>query len=169
MENRQCGECQLCCELVPVEEIFKKAGHKCEHQKEGVGCAVYASRPLSCRFYDCGWRAIDAARGLARPDVSHYVIHPFPDSVRMKQNGKVTDIKVMVIWCDPKFPDAYRDPKLRYILNKNMIVAKICFGSTDAILLIPPSMTDKKNWHEQAIEMDWSTPQAQWALKHGMV
>src|SRR6187399_2215618 len=141
--NRKCDECQRCCELVPVEEILKKAGHRCEHQKEGVGCGIYANRPLSCRFYACGWLAMEGTQGLKRPDQSHYVIHPESDIITMNDNGVKTDLKVMVIWCDPKFPDAHRDPKLRYLLNKNKIVAKICFDSIKSIVLFPPSMTDK--------------------------
>jgi hypothetical protein len=170
MQKRQCGECQLCCQLVPVEEILKKAGVCCEHQKEGVGCAVYKDRPLSCRAYFCGWLAMDAARGLGRPDQSHYIIHPFPDTVRMSTDGQESgEIKVMVVWCDPKFPDAHRDPKLRYLINKHKIVMKVAFDSVKSLLVIPASMTGKGTWHEQEIVVDWSTPMAKWAVKNGMV
>jgi len=168
--ERKCDECQLCCELVPVEEILKKAGHKCEHQKEGVGCGIYKNRPLSCRFYSCGWLGMAEAKGLARPDKSHYIIHPEPDTIEMTTNGgSPREIKVMVIWCDPKFPDAHRDPKLRYILDRNKIVAKIAFDSVRSILVIPPSMNDQNIWYEKEIQINWNTPLAQWALKNGMV
>jgi hypothetical protein len=167
--KRECGQCQLCCELVPVEEILKKAGHKCEHQKEGVGCSIYERRPMSCAFYFCGWLGMDAAKGLTRPDQSHYVIHPEPDYIKMTAGDDAMDIKVMVIWCDPKFSNAHRDPKLRYILNKNKVIAKVCFDSIRSIVVIPPSLNPEKVWQERQVTIDWTTPLAKWALENGMV
>ena len=56
--NRTCGNRQLCCRLLPVRELAKGANVRCQHQKFGVGCAVYhrrrpfpavALRPGRCR------------------------------------------------------------------------------------------------------------------------
>jgi hypothetical protein len=167
--KKECGDCQLCCELVPVEEIGKKAGHKCGFQEEGVGCSIYINRPISCRFWDCGWLVMDEAKGLKRPDQSHYVIHPESDTVTMDNDGVRHTLVVMVIWIDPKFPDAHEDPKLRYLLNKNKIIAKLNYDSVRAKLLVPPSVNDEKKWIIKDVTVDWNTPRAQAALAMGLV
>ena len=38
---RQCGDCQLCCKLLPVKSLAKLAGDRCSHQKHHKGCDVY--------------------------------------------------------------------------------------------------------------------------------
>ena len=46
---RQCGECTLCCKLLPVPPLNKLAGQKCKHQRfPHHGCAVL----LRPRFSD---------------------------------------------------------------------------------------------------------------------
>jgi Fe-S-cluster containining protein len=110
--NRQCGDCQLCCKLLPMQpgrrearattalieaglarpdefvgmlpEWTKPAGERCKFQKAGKGCAVYARRPLGCRLWNCRW-LVDAGE-TSRPDRAHYVIDIMPDVIRMVPN-----------------------------------------------------------------------------------
>lgn len=42
--NRVCGDCQLCCLLMPVEEMGKKASVRCKYQRAGKGCSIYPRR-----------------------------------------------------------------------------------------------------------------------------
>jgi hypothetical protein len=51
---RECGECQLCCELVSVPELNKPTNTKCIHQCE-AGCGIYSERPDACRAFECLW------------------------------------------------------------------------------------------------------------------
>ena len=77
--TRQCGDCQLCCKLLPVPPLEKKAGQRCQHQKFGKGCTVYHSRagmPMECSIWNCRWLVNDDADELSRPDRVHYVIRP---------------------------------------------------------------------------------------------
>jgi hypothetical protein len=113
---RQCGDCQLCCKLLPLSsgenaqatrtaaelikhrllslkeaadmvKIFDKpAGQRCPHQRHGKGCAIYAKRPLGCRVWNCRWLVNDDADDLRRPDRSHYVIDVMPDFVTLVDN-----------------------------------------------------------------------------------
>ena len=59
--SRSCGPCSLCCTVLRVDELEKRAGTNCEHQCFGGddgdqwGCAIHASRPLICRRYECLW------------------------------------------------------------------------------------------------------------------
>ena len=51
---RQCGECRACCTTCAVNELNKSLNTACVHICER-GCAIYESRPNSCREYDCAW------------------------------------------------------------------------------------------------------------------
>lgn len=58
--SRSCGTCSLCCSVLRVDELGKRAGDDCVHQLDAnqhpVGCAIYQTRPEICRAYQCLWR-----------------------------------------------------------------------------------------------------------------
>lgn len=55
---RSCGGCTICCKLVGVEEIDKKAGTWCPHCSR-TGCSKFGdpTRPASCGEFVCLWAA----------------------------------------------------------------------------------------------------------------
>lgn len=65
--SRECGDCQLCCELIQVEELDKPPHQKCEHQCP-TGCGIYDIRPKECRVYQCQWRSDENVPDELRPD-----------------------------------------------------------------------------------------------------
>src|SRR5262245_1944475 len=117
---RRCGDCQLCCKLMPVAEIGKKAGVRCKHQRVGKGCQVYdrAGMPASCKLWSCAW--LTGAETGARPDRSHVVVDILPDFVTLENNesGERQTVPVVQVWIDPSYPDAHRDPAIRAYLAK---------------------------------------------------
>lgn len=141
----------MCCKLVPVEEIDKKAGHRCKHQRHGRGCMIYAVRPISCREWSCMWLTgteNDEPVNLSRPDHTHYVIDTVPDIIRATNNetGEITQLDVMQIWCDPKFPDAWKDPALLAMLERNGIIGLVRFNSDRGFTIFPPSTNSTGDW-----------------------
>lgn len=144
---RQCGDCQLCCRLLPVRAIDKLAGQKCQHQKFKTGCVVYLkpAMPPECRLWNCQWLTGNDTADQSRPDRSHFVIDIMPDFITAKDDdGKPVDIPVVQIWIDPKYPDEHRDPDLRAFLNRrgeHGVAALIRYDSRRAITIFPPSMT----------------------------
>ena len=52
--RRQCGTCQACCTVCPVEPLEKPLMQRCEHQCP-QGCAIYQDRPEPCAAYQCSW------------------------------------------------------------------------------------------------------------------
>jgi hypothetical protein len=149
---RTCGSCTLCCKLVPVEELAKKAGTRCQHVRAHKGCSIYAHRPLSCREWSCMWLVgteDGAPLDLRRPDHVHYVIDISPDVVRARDNqtGEVVgESIVMQIWVDPKFPDAWQDPDLLDMLERGNIRALIRYSESEAFGLFPPGSTTSGKW-----------------------
>jgi hypothetical protein len=79
--GRVCGDCQLCCKLLPVPPLKKAAGRRCQHQKFGKGCAIQDHKPFACRAWSCRWLSDPATAGMSRPDRSHYVIDVVSDYV----------------------------------------------------------------------------------------
>jgi hypothetical protein len=142
--NRKCGDCTLCCKLLPVRELDKGAGERCQHQ--GVGkCRVYhrPQMPPSCRLWNCRWLVDPATAKLHRPDRSHYVIDLMPDLIRLTHNetGEVREIQVFQVWCDPAFRDAWRDPALLAYAERQAeagIAMLVRFNSTEAMSVWAP-------------------------------
>lgn len=152
---RTCGGCTLCCKLVPVEELGKPANHRCKHQRFARGCLIYAKRPFSCREWNCLWLAGTEDGGalqLSRPDHSGYVLDEVPDIVQVRDNvtGKVVDtLDVLQVWVDPKRRDAWKDPALLAMLERQSVVALIRYSATEGFTLFPPSRTADHQWHEE--------------------
>jgi len=143
--GRQCGECQLCCKLLPMKadqagatrtalsmvdagvmsfdeitaagpEIAKPASVRCQHQRASCGCAIYKNRPLTCMMWNCRW-LVGEAGDTRRPDRAHYVIDIIPDVITAETDPP-TIVPVIQVWLDPRFPDAHRDPALRAYLHR---------------------------------------------------
>lgn len=49
----KCGECTECCTVLSVKELDKPAYKKCS--KCFNECTIYASRPQSCKRFNCTW------------------------------------------------------------------------------------------------------------------
>lgn len=146
--SRRCGDCQLCCKLIPVEEFGKRASERCRYQRAGKGCAIYRQRPLSCAMWNCRWLVDPDAADLPRPDRARYVLDMMPDYVVLTDEGcEPTKVPVLQVWCDPAFPDAHRAQSFRSWLDRQGICALIRYGSRDGFLLAPPSVTGK-GWQE---------------------
>lgn len=52
--DRECGPCTACCTVHQVEELRKPARQACDHLCPS-GCAIYESRPNTCRQFNCLW------------------------------------------------------------------------------------------------------------------
>jgi hypothetical protein len=56
--TRQCGDCQLCCKLLPVPPLQKAAGVACRFQKFHKGCrstVAQGIRAVSCSTRFLRW------------------------------------------------------------------------------------------------------------------
>lgn len=92
---RECGDCTLCCTLLAVKELGKKAQTACEHEKCSK-CSIYESRPQSCRDFECLWLKGVVPESV-KPNKCHVVL-----SATLDGSG-------MVAYVDPKHPGAHLD------------------------------------------------------------
>lgn len=154
--GRVCGSCNLCCKLVPVPPLGKKAGERCQFQSAARGCKIYPDRPFACRAWSCRWLAEKATAGLPRPDRAHYVVDMSWDYITMTHDttGERVDIPAMQVWVDPAFRDAHRAPELRaYMLQvatDHQAVTIVRWSRYEAVTVFPPVMSDDGEWHEES-------------------
>ena len=156
--HRTCGGCTLCCKLMPVAEIGKKGGIRCQHQKH-TGCSIYhqPGMPHSCQIWSCRWLIDPETKDLSRPDRSRYVLDPVPDFViaqTPQPDGSIKSesLPVMQVWVDPRYPDAHRDPALRAYLEATRTMALIRYGEGnvdgEGFVLCPPCLSSTHDWVE---------------------
>jgi len=153
---RQCGDCTLCCKLLPVRELQKLSNTRCQYQRYGKGCTVYNTRkmPGSCKLWNCRWIINDDTEELSRPDRVGYVIDIMPEYVVTIDNPGDAPRKkgVIQVWVDPSRPDAHRDPALRAYLERRArdehFAALIRNGASEAFVLVAPCLNDEDKWLE---------------------
>lgn len=159
--KRSCGDCSLCCTLLPVKDINKPANTRCDHQSHAKGCKIYRRYgfPMSCRFWSCRWLTGGDTANISRPDRAGYVIDPMPDFIRIRDDvtGAQTPLQVVQVWVDPKRRDAHRDPRLREYLSRRAdegAAALIRYGSHDGFVLFAPQFTGGRGWMEEGGVID---------------
>jgi hypothetical protein len=146
--------------LLPVRELGKLANTKCRHQTFAKGCGVYhkPGMPPSCAIWNCRWLVRNDTGGMSRPDHSHYVIDIMPDYIKLvpgEPGAEPVIVEVVQIWCDPRYPDAHRDPNLRAYLarrGEEGIAGLVRYSSSAGFAIIPPAMAGDGQWHEQGGE-----------------
>jgi len=98
---KRCGQCTLCCTVVPVAEIEKPRNSPCQHLAHG-GCGIYAFRPRSCKTWSCAWLVTPTMNASWRPDRCHIVIDVMTDHVLVTPHGtgRSEAIEVGQIWLE---------------------------------------------------------------------
>ena len=102
--TKTCGPCTLCCKVMAVRQLEKPEGAWCGHVAKGRGCAIYETRPSSCREFACGWLRQPALPDVLRPDRSKVVLH-------------LEGARRLVARCDPGDPLAWRRDPMYAILK----------------------------------------------------
>jgi hypothetical protein len=147
--TRKCGDCQLCCKVLPTKEIGKPANQRCQHQRHGVGCAIYKHRPISCQLWSCQWLLGEDVG--ERPDRSRLIVDPMPDYVVTvdEVTGERNNTPVIQCWCESRDRDAHRNPAFRAWLTARNEPALIRFDNKEALFLAPPGRVKEGGWMEK--------------------
>ena len=115
--GKSCGTCNLCCQILDIEELNKKAGVLCANCVAGSGCAIYTTRPQVCRDFECEWLTERGVGPMLKPDRTGTLFMICPDT---DQYQAVTD---------PSRPNAWRNPLVfKHLVAKaregHVVVAK---------------------------------------------
>jgi len=152
--QRPCGDCTLCCRVLPVAELEKPAGIWCQHAMGGKGCAIYADRPFSCSAWSCLWAATKEWPEELQPRRSHVIFDMMTDSVALRNNvtGESQERSVIQLWVDPRFPNAYRAPIVRRAIEEIArmfgMATLVRIGSWEAFLVLAPGLSPNGDWFE---------------------
>jgi hypothetical protein len=147
MNMRKCGDCQLCCKLLPMQANADKAGEVTGIMRELVRRGLADTRELNGMLNDfdkpagCRCPHQRAGKGCTvyqkRPFGCRYwscrwlVGNDTQDLPRPDRCGYVIDlmpdfiqvdgtpVEVVQVWVDPRRPDVHRDPKLRAYLARH--------------------------------------------------
>jgi len=109
-DMRNCGICTACCTAKGVAELDKPGGTACRfiaQQGQGVGCIIYADRPLSCQVYKCMWLANQIDKKL-KPNECGFVL----------DIDRETVTKHFFHCATPAWPNAFKDDKVLFRLKK---------------------------------------------------
>jgi hypothetical protein len=133
MENF-CGECNLCCKLMRVDEVETPRGRWCKHAKPGHGCGIYADRPTPCREYECLWLQAKKQGGG----------YEMPEDLKPNRSRVVidftTDGKHPLLHVDADFPHAIDSLPVRAFIDMNMkrnIDVYVWTGEVQEIIYAP--------------------------------
>lgn len=87
--GRTCGDCSLCCKLLPSVELNKPANIWCTHcsPSPAGGCSIYEHRQNVCRGFACAYLLANWIGDHWRPTRSHMVIH-----IKKLANGQLTGV-----------------------------------------------------------------------------
>ena len=149
MSERRCGECTLCCRLLPVRELKKPANTRCQHQSR-KGCAIYHQLgfPPSCGLWNCAWLG---GEDVPRPDRCGWVVDVVPDLIRARNNetGEVQEIIAAQVWVEGD-RDLTFDPRLRRYAERcaeKNVALLLRYGSRQGMAVFAPAMTSDGKWH----------------------
>jgi uncharacterized protein len=65
----ECLRCGTCCVAPDISTLGKKAGERCPHLSETLGCSIYQERPAVCR----GYRPDEICQSVAAPTLEERV------------------------------------------------------------------------------------------------
>ena len=105
-----CDTCTLCCKTMKVHELDKAAHRWCRHCNIGEGCAIYETRPESCRIYDCLWLQ---TQQLSRPMAAELR----PDRCRIVA-GTANGGEDVILYLDPDRRDALMQPAMQDFIRE---------------------------------------------------
>jgi Fe-S-cluster containining protein len=94
VRGRECGSCNLCCDILEVTAVEKPMGELCRHWQTGTGCTIYDRRPQMCRSFSCAWLQGHLTEEWY-PEKSGMVVHFSQDAVNVQ--------------VDTDYPDRWRE------------------------------------------------------------
>jgi hypothetical protein len=76
LPDRACGACNVCCVALTIDDpaLRKPQGYRCRNARADNSCAIYETRPQTCRTFFCGWRQLKWVRETLRPDRSSVLV-----------------------------------------------------------------------------------------------
>jgi len=113
--GRQCGGCVACCTTMRIADL-EPPKPRCQHcPHEAQGCAIYPTRPNTCRMFECLWLSGRiGGDDRRRPDQLGLIFTIAQGSAGLEF------LRVLEAW-----PGAGETARARYILDR--LAQQLCF------------------------------------------
>tara|TARA_R110000772_G_scaffold47449_4_gene108523 strand:+ start:65 stop:514 length:450 start_codon:yes stop_codon:yes gene_type:complete len=82
-KKRECGECTLCCLILPIIDTQSPPNTLCKHCTLSKGCGIYDTRPNNCRNYNCEWILSDDIPMDLKPNKSHMIFEKITHTIQL--------------------------------------------------------------------------------------
>lgn len=80
---KECGDCTLCCLLLPIKDANSKPNELCSHCDLKKGCKIYEKRPQACKDFNCSWLLDDNMSGDLRPDKCNVIFEKITNNIEL--------------------------------------------------------------------------------------
>ena len=137
---RECGDCTLCCTLLPIELPIKDASTKFNETCKfciNNGCSIHDERPDICRGFKCVWLTDETYPEELRPDKCNVIFETIEENIIMGLEN------IQEIGSHKKISDFI------YTLNKKGISFIISSYTSEPKILYPGDGTTKKEMIEK--------------------
>ena len=74
----ECGDCTLCCDLLPVKWLQKPVNTVCKYCDKG--CMIHETKEEECKEFNCMYAQVEDIPLELRPDKSHVIFEKHSDS-----------------------------------------------------------------------------------------
>lgn len=131
--TRRCTNCDLCCTALEIFDLpgGKPMGAHCPNNID-CGCAIYKSRPQTCRAFYCTWRLSEflnaGVPASFQPMLAGFVLH-----------WDKGNAPFMTLFKDPKRPNEWvKRKRALEKLSRNTNVAIVIGGGKEATHYVTP-------------------------------
>lgn len=96
----ECGDCTLCCTLLPIKEMKSPAGKTCIACRNNK-CNIYNTRPQECKDFKCLWLTSPVLGEDLRPDKCGVMFELCPEEKTVialiaRKNWKKENTKLLI-------------------------------------------------------------------------
>lgn len=74
-----CGECTMCCELLPIKSLNKPANSMCKFCT--TKCIIHGTHPEECKSFECAYYQMDKVHIDLRPDNCKVIFEKIGDDI----------------------------------------------------------------------------------------
>lgn len=119
---RGCGTCSLCCKLLGIGALDKRAGAWCSKCAPPNGCTIYDTRPTECREFSCAWLDSPTLSEEWKPARSKIVLYAIDGGARLIAH---VDPGSPNVWREQPFYDQLKSWSRRGIRSGPSVVVRI--------------------------------------------
>ena len=93
----ECGECTLCCKLLPIPWESSNAGEYCKYCVHTKGCKKFKTADKRCLEFECAYRQMKKVSIKLRPDNCGVIFERVSDNIFLGTKEKKTKLNEIVM------------------------------------------------------------------------